>query len=45
MIIQTGMRRHNPKSAFLLGESMPGDYCMHEAVQRSWIDGQLCLKF
>lgn len=43
-LVKENMRRHNPKSAFLLGESMPGD-CIHEAVQRSWIDGQLCLKF
>ena len=43
-LVKENMRRHNPKSPFLLGESMPGD-CIHEAVQKSWIDGQICLMF
>lgn len=36
------MKRHDPKSPFLLGGSMPGDI-IHEAKQTSWIDGQMTL--
>lgn len=34
------MKKHNPESPFLIGESMPGDV-IHEAIQKSWIDRQL----
>lgn len=36
------MKKHNPMSPFLLGESMPGDV-IHEAKQESWIAYQLML--
>lgn len=42
-LVKENMRRHNPKSPFLLGESMPGDV-IHEAKQVSWIDGQMRLE-
>ena len=38
--IKENMKKHNPMSPFLLGESMPGDV-IHEAKQESWIDHQL----
>ena len=38
------MKKHNPKSPFLLGGSMPGDV-IHDAVQKSWIDGQMRFDF
>lgn len=44
MLVRQNMRRHNPESPFLLGESMPGDI-IHEAVQRSWIDRQIRFEF
>lgn len=33
-------KRHNPKSPFLVGDSMPGDV-IHQAEQKSYINGQL----
>lgn len=36
------MRKHDPSSPFLLGGSMSGDV-IHEAQQKSWIDGQMRL--
>jgi len=38
------MRKHNPASPFLVGESMPGDV-IHQAKQKSWMDGQLSFVF
>lgn len=40
--VKENMRKHDPLSPFLLGESMPEDV-IHEAQQRSWIDRQLRL--
>lgn len=42
-LVKENMRRHNPKSPFLLGESVRGDV-IHEAKQVSWIDGQMRLE-
>jgi len=39
-LVRENMKRHNPSSPFLLGDSMPGDV-IHEARQKSWIDGQM----
>lgn len=41
-LVQKNMRKHNPDSPFLLGENMLGDM-IHEAQQKSWVDGQLLL--
>lgn len=43
-LVKENMRRHDPRSPFLLGGSLPGDV-IHEAKQSSWIDGQLRLRF
>ena len=43
-LVKKNMRNHNPKSPFLIGESMP-DYVIHEAEQKSWIDQQLRFDF
>jgi hypothetical protein len=41
-LVRRNMQKHNPNSPFLLGNSMPEDI-VHEAKQKSWLDGQLCL--
>ncbi|MBP5416579.1 MAG: DUF1848 domain-containing protein [Clostridiales bacterium] len=41
-LVRENMRRHDPKSPFLIGTSMPDDM-IHQAVQKSWIDRQLRL--
>lgn len=41
-LVRENMKRHDPKSPFLLGRSMPEDV-IHEAKQKSWIDGQMTL--
>ena len=41
-LLKENIKRHDPKSPFLLGGSMPGDV-IHEAKQVSWIDGQMVL--
>ena len=41
-LVKANMKKHNPMSPFLLGESMPGDV-IHEAKQESWVDHQLRL--
>ena len=41
-LVKENMKKHNPMSPFLLGESMPGDV-IHEAKQVSWIDRQMRL--
>ena len=43
-IVLQNMKRHDPKSPFLTGASLPGDI-IHQAKQRSWIDPQLRLDF
>lgn len=43
-LVKENRKRHNPKSPFLLGESMPEDK-IHQAEQKSWIDGQMWLEF
>lgn len=43
-LVRENMKKHNPKSPFLLGESMPEDV-IHEAVQKTWIDRQLQFDF
>ena len=42
--VKENMRRHDPKSPFLIGGPMPGDV-IHEAEQKSWIDPQIRLAF
>lgn len=41
-IVRENMKRHNPKSPFLIGNSEPGDL-IHEAEQKSWLDVQMKL--
>ena len=41
-LVKENMKKHNPMSPFLLGESMPGDV-IHEAKQESWINHQFNL--
>ncbi len=41
-LVNQNRRKHDPDSPFLLDGSMPGDV-IHEAVQKSWIDRQMCL--
>ncbi len=43
-LVRENMRKHDPRSPFLVGNSMPGDV-VHEAVQKSWRDGQMRLEF
>ena len=43
-LVKENMRKHNPESPFLLGGSMPGDV-IHDAAQRSWLDGQMRFEF
>ena len=40
-LVKENMKKHDPLSPFLLGGNMPGDV-IHEAQQKSWIDGQIC---
>lgn len=39
-LVKENRKKHNPKSPFLIGESMPGDV-IHEAEQKIWLDRQL----
>ncbi len=41
-LVRENMKNHNPMSPFLVGGSMPDDV-IHEALQKSWIDGQMRL--
>lgn len=43
-LVRENRKRHDPKSPFLIGTSMPGDV-IHEAEQRSWIDGQMKMEW
>lgn len=43
-LVRENMRRHDPRSPFLIGGELPGDV-IHEAAQRSWVDHQLRLEF
>ncbi len=43
-VVKGNRKKHNPQSPFLLGDSMHGDV-IHEAVQKSWIDGQMRFNF
>ena len=38
------LQQRNPKSPFLIG-NLKADDKIHQADQKSWIDGQLVLKF
>ena len=42
-LVKENIKRHDPKSPFLLGGSNPGDV-IHDADQKSWIDRQLRLE-
>lgn len=42
LLVKENMKKHDPSSPFLLGGHMPGDI-IHEAQQKSWIDGQMRL--
>lgn len=44
LLVKENRKKHNPSSPFLLGEHLPGDV-IHEAQQKSWIDGQMRLVF
>ena len=37
-LVKENMKKHDPLSPFLIGERMAGDV-IHEAKQKSWIDG------
>jgi len=41
-LVLQNLKRHDPKSPFLTGNSLPGDI-IHQAKQASWIDPQLRL--
>lgn len=41
-LVRENMKNHNPMSPFLIGGSMPDDV-IHEALQKSWVDGQMRL--
>ena len=41
--VKENMKRHNPESPFLIGCSMPDDV-IHDAAQKSWLDGQMRLR-
>ena len=41
-LVKGNMKRHDPKSLFLLGHSEPGDV-VRESEQKSWIDHQMRL--
>lgn len=41
-LVRENMKRHDPDSPFLLGNSMLEDV-IHEAEQKSWLDGQMSL--
>jgi hypothetical protein len=43
VLVEENMRKHNPNSPFLLGESMPDDV-IHQAKQKSWVDRQIRLE-
>ena len=43
-LVRENMRRHDPKSPFLIGSEQPGDV-IHEAAQKSWVDHQVRLEF
>lgn len=43
-MVRENMKRHNPMSPFLIGESLPGDV-IHDAKQKSWLDGQIRFEF
>lgn len=41
-LVKENMKKHDPALPFLLGGHMPDDI-IHEAVQKSWLDGQMRL--
>ena len=43
-LVRKNMRRHDPRSPFLIGGELPGDV-IHVAAQKSWVDHQLRLEF
>lgn len=43
-MVKENMKRHNPLSPFLIGESLPGDV-IHDAKPKSWLDGQIKFEF
>lgn len=43
-MVRENMKRHNPMSPFLIGGSLPGDV-IHDAKQKSWLDGQIRFEF
>ena len=42
-LVRENMKKHDTKSPFLIGNSLPGDV-IHEAKQKSWIDRQMKLE-
>ena len=43
-LVKENMKKHDPGSPFLIGNSEPGDV-IHEAEQKSWIDRQMRFEF
>ena len=43
-LVAENMKKHDPESPFLIGNSEPGDV-IHEAEQKSWIDRQMRFEF
>ncbi|MCR5054115.1 MAG: DUF1848 domain-containing protein [Lachnospiraceae bacterium] len=41
--VKENMKKHDPKSPFLIGNNLPGDV-IHEAEQKSWLDLQMRLE-
>ena len=40
LLVRENMRKHDPKSPFLIGNAQAGDK-IHEADQKSWLDMQM----
>ena len=40
MLVKENIKKHDPKSPFLIGNAQPGDK-IHEADQKSWLDMQM----
>jgi len=40
--VKANLRRHDPRSPFLIGHSLPGDK-VHQAEQKSWLEDQISM--
>ena len=43
-LVKENLKKHDPKSPFLLGGHKPGDV-IHNAAQKSWLDRQISFDF